>query len=758
MRLGRIELPGFGCLRDFRAELAPGLNVFYGMNEAGKSTLQQAVRAMLYGFYDADRARPDESARHERFRPWDGGVYRGALEYETSDGRQFEVRRDFTTADVPTQLIDLFTGEDVSAQFGRARHGNVPFARRHLGMSRAVFQSCAFISQGEIFHVADNGPKEIADAIAALADTAGRDVSATKAIDRLKTALTRVGSDRARTAELPKARAELAAVETELAAIDASRNDLADRAAELDRLQEKLDGLDGRLAHVEVDYARSRLQELSGRLGKLDSADELRRTAEAAMVDLAPFARFPSDLRDDMLSAKVRWEQASESAISARQALETAEQATTGEERLEFEALRVAVGSLSREQITSLEDVVYAAERAWPVRLAIAIGRAIARAACAVWRFIRRRPAEEEPETAGERLIVSSEEALTLLEKQRRYLTLAPVIGRLEELRRQLDVDGEKAAAAERRLVSLLESANVACDEGVEQAVGVFLARCKLRVRYEKAASDAEEAAKRSELLLNGTTREQLEAELSECEEQAGPDGAGPNRRQASSRDLARRRQELQGDRGDLELKTERLREEVRLTMSQHRSRAEVEEEAALARKRVAELERAREAMRLAAEAIEEAMVSVYRDFAPAVNTFLSDGIERVTDGRYARAHVDPKTLEVSLLVPETGMVVQDPPVSHGTRTLAYVLMRIGLAQHMSAVGEPVPLVLDDPFVDVDSERLPRILEYLAELSQRIQVLIFTKDREIVDWLKARESAGEGHRVHTLSHAVRVPA
>ena len=79
-----------------------------------------------------------------------------------------------------------------------------------------------------------------------------------------------------------------------------------------------------------------------------------------------------------------------------------------------------------------------------------------------------------------------------------------------------------------------------------------------------------------------------------------------------------------------------------------------------------------------------------------------------------ARAHVDPSTLRVSLLVPETGQVITDPPVSHGTRTLLYVLMRIGLAQHMSAIGEPVPLVLDDPFVDLDSRRLRRIMELFA--------------------------------------------
>ncbi len=66
-----------------------------------------------------------------------------------------------------------------------------------------------------------------------------------------------------------------------------------------------------------------------------------------------------------------------------------------------------------------------------------------------------------------------------------------------------------------------------------------------------------------------------------------------------------------------------------------------------------------------------------------------------------------------------------------------------------------MPLILDDPFVDVDSERLPRMLDYLAELSDRIQVFIFTKDQAILDWF---DSCGDDdrHRLHQLSS--RLPA
>ena len=96
MRLTRIEIDGFGCLRDFREDVTPGLHLFCGPNESGKSTLQRAILALLYGFYQGRIAKKSENEALERDRPWDGGPYGGRLEYELADGSRFRVEREFT--------------------------------------------------------------------------------------------------------------------------------------------------------------------------------------------------------------------------------------------------------------------------------------------------------------------------------------------------------------------------------------------------------------------------------------------------------------------------------------------------------------------------------------------------------------------------------------------------------------------------------------------------------------------------------------
>ncbi len=70
MKLLEMTLNGFGRLREAQFKFHPKINIIFGPNEAGKSTLQQAIIALLYGFYDNNRALQKEQELHERYRPW----------------------------------------------------------------------------------------------------------------------------------------------------------------------------------------------------------------------------------------------------------------------------------------------------------------------------------------------------------------------------------------------------------------------------------------------------------------------------------------------------------------------------------------------------------------------------------------------------------------------------------------------------------------------------------------------------------------
>ena len=353
----------------------------------------------------------------------------------------------------------------------------------------------------------------------------------------------------------------------------------------------------------------------------------------------------------------------------------------------------------------------------------------------------------------------SQTEAIALLERYHRYVALRPAIDEAARLDSQIDGEAASLNAVETRLRSLLAGAGIA-SASLADGLTAFEDAWRKREQYLRADGEAEDASRRRGLLLNGRTREEMAAALPDYEDAVQTTLAEHPRLRGcetnqSPEQLSRALQKTRDDLSRCEIEKARLDQDVTQTLASFRPRAEIEEDMAHWAREVARLEKARAALTIAREAIGQAMTDVYRDFAPAVNAFLSKGLEVATDGRYQRAHVDPSNLRISLLVPETGQVMTDPPVSQGTRTLLYVLMRIGLAQHMSAIGEPVPLVLDDPFVDLDSRRLRRILDFLLDLSGRMQVLLFTKDREVLDWLEQR-SDSETHRIHLLSASMAV--
>lgn len=87
MRIVSIQVDGFGSLRDRQLHTDAPLAVFYGANEAGKSTLMGFVRAVLFGF-------PPRSSRgSERYEPQGGGAHGGALTLLDEQGQHIRVER-----------------------------------------------------------------------------------------------------------------------------------------------------------------------------------------------------------------------------------------------------------------------------------------------------------------------------------------------------------------------------------------------------------------------------------------------------------------------------------------------------------------------------------------------------------------------------------------------------------------------------------------------------------------------------------------
>ena len=114
MRLEKLEVRGFGKLKSLSVSLINGVNIIYGCNEAGKTTLQWFIKGMLYGLKSGRQKLNGPAGPQKRFRPWDGTSYGGVLIYALDDDRSFRVERNFDSGEVRLLTAHM---RDITASF-----------------------------------------------------------------------------------------------------------------------------------------------------------------------------------------------------------------------------------------------------------------------------------------------------------------------------------------------------------------------------------------------------------------------------------------------------------------------------------------------------------------------------------------------------------------------------------------------------------------------------------------------------------------
>lgn len=142
MRLISCHIENFGRLSDVSLEFRQGCHVIYEKNGWGKSTLAAFIRVMLFGFSE-EKARDELKNERRRYRPWQGGVYGGQLEFET-EGRSYIISRTFGTK----EKEDSFSLREKATNLESGRFSSAVGEELFL-LDESSFRRTAFISQND---------------------------------------------------------------------------------------------------------------------------------------------------------------------------------------------------------------------------------------------------------------------------------------------------------------------------------------------------------------------------------------------------------------------------------------------------------------------------------------------------------------------------------------------------------------------------------------------------------------------------------
>jgi len=191
MIIKTLTIKAFGKFKDRSIVLEPGLNLIYGQNEAGKSTVQTFIQGMFFGFYKPYRKKKTYSDEYEKYIPWNQFDYSGSLVYQIDD-QEIRLERNFLRAKDALIIYDNTTGKIINDQF---KYDGV--IRQHLplgniGMTAVIYNNT--VNMRQTLHDNDSGNQdEVRDAYIEMKNASGIEINFQGIVRRLEEKKNKIG-------------------------------------------------------------------------------------------------------------------------------------------------------------------------------------------------------------------------------------------------------------------------------------------------------------------------------------------------------------------------------------------------------------------------------------------------------------------------------------------------------------------------------------------------------------------------------------
>lgn len=115
MYITRVNIQNFGKFSDFQMSFDKGMNLIYGENEAGKTTLHTFIRVMLFGM-ERQRGKAALNDQFTRYEPWENpGYYAGTMDV-ICGGREYRLERVFDKAHKKFTVTEIATGRELNEE------------------------------------------------------------------------------------------------------------------------------------------------------------------------------------------------------------------------------------------------------------------------------------------------------------------------------------------------------------------------------------------------------------------------------------------------------------------------------------------------------------------------------------------------------------------------------------------------------------------------------------------------------------------
>lgn len=139
MEILELQMKNFGKFSGETRSFSSGINVIYGANEMGKTTMHSFIKGMFFGI-DKLRGRAAKNDEYSLREPWENSnFYQGVLRFKSGE-KIFRLERSFQKKERWARLICETDGEELSIE-----NGDLEVLLE--GMNESAFRNTVFIQQ-----------------------------------------------------------------------------------------------------------------------------------------------------------------------------------------------------------------------------------------------------------------------------------------------------------------------------------------------------------------------------------------------------------------------------------------------------------------------------------------------------------------------------------------------------------------------------------------------------------------------------------
>ncbi|MGN1327807.1 MAG: ATP-binding protein [Clostridia bacterium] len=691
MKINNIKVNAYGNIENKDINLDDGINIIYGENESGKSTLLSYITNILYGISRTKDGK--ELSDFEKYKPWNSEDFSGKIAYTLDNGEKYEIVRKFNSKKPKIYNNNL---EEISDSFDMDKKDGSKFFVEQTGVDKQMYLSTVVAMQQEV-RLNEKNQNILVQKIANLAGTGEDNISYKNAMEKLQEKIRdEIGTTKTSQKPINIAQDELAKIQEELQKLQPYTDKKYELENEKETVKEKIQQIEEQIKVVEeLKKINNSEIEQEQKINILKNSEEQNKQKLENLQKEKE--KYETNKNDAILNLE-KLEKEQQIKEQKLKDLENKQNEQTTQSNIDSQNSGVSSKKNNNIGLIIMAVILLIAIIASILTLhnnILTAIFAILEAATVVDFIIKKNKQKKEYKQIEEKIIAEqneNKEKITQIEQEKNEVTSQ--IAEIEQQIKTITEQKNEALSQESMVkgqIILLEKNNetilaelVELQSNIEQKLNLKEEELRKQYKYKIDENILNE-------LLDRPNINQLKIELDKTL-------------------------------NELKVKLKAIEIEENTIIPHLDNMVVLKEKEELYTQNYKELKEKENIINLAMQNLTQAYEEMKTTITPKFTQSLSSSISKITKNKYNKVTINNEN--AIIIENDKGEYIEADKLSTGTIDQLYFSLRLSMIDDLSK--EKLPVMLDETFAYFDNNRLEQALKYLSEELGEHQALIFT--------------------------------